>query len=205
MQKWAAEASNPHRLLDADEAAGDAALESLDGVTERSVLGALARHCAALLVDDWLLVLGAGGAGYPGLRDFNGPGAADPIDGAVVVALDRMGSGFAINGGGLPCGDLGEVCFLGAEDLTWTPCGLGHSAFVQWTLAGPVDQFYVDSRWDAWRLDVARLRPDEAIFSYPPPWSAEGRGENVHRASVPLREAWGATRSVAAEMRAELG
>ena len=81
---WAAEAVNPHRVLEAEDADGEAALAALEGVTEWSVLGALARNCAALVVDDWLLVLGAGGAGYPGLRDFNGPDAPDPLSGNLI-------------------------------------------------------------------------------------------------------------------------
>jgi hypothetical protein len=200
VRSWSAGAANPHRLLDAEASAGEAALASLDGITERSVLGALARHCAALVIDDWLVVLGAGGTGYPGLRELNGPDAVDPIDGALVVAVDLMGGGFAINGGGLPCGELGEVCFLAADSLDWMACEFGHSAFVQWALDGPVDQFYADSRWSTWRADVARLQPGQGIFSYPPPYSVQGRGEDVHRRPVPLHEAWGATVSAARQL-----
>ena len=71
VQEWSAEATNTHRLVPAEDAVGAATLDSLDGITEWSALGALARHCAALVVDDWLVVLGAGGNGYPGLREFN--------------------------------------------------------------------------------------------------------------------------------------
>lgn len=197
---WAEEAANPHRLIAADDSTGEATLAALEGVTEWSVLGALARRCGALVVDDWLLVLGAGGGGYPGLRDFNGPDAAEPLDGAIVVALDAMGGGFAVNGGGLSAGERGEVCFLAPDDLDWMPCGMGHSAFVHWALAGPVDELYADLRWSTWREDVAQLRPGQAIFSYPPPWSVEGRGERVQRAPVPLQEAWGVTLQAARQL-----
>jgi hypothetical protein len=108
VQQWAAEATNPHRLLPADDAIGEATLGSLDGITEKSVLGALARHAAAVVVDDWLVILGAGGDGYPGLRDFNE--GEDAIGNAMIAGVDVLGGGFVINGGGLPAGERGEVC-----------------------------------------------------------------------------------------------
>ena len=114
VRSWSEEAGNPHRLLPAEEAAGIATLAALEGVTEWSVLGALARHCAALVVDDWLVVLGAGGGGYPGLREVNT--GEDALGGALIVGLDVMGGGFAINGGGLPRGEEGELCYLAPDD-----------------------------------------------------------------------------------------
>jgi hypothetical protein len=189
VQSWSAEATNAHRLLPADDEAGKATLAALGGVTEWSVLGALARHCAALVVDDWLVVLGAGGDGYPGLRDVNT--GEDALAGALVVGLDVMGGGFAINGGGLPAGEEGELCYLAPDDPAWMECGLGHSAFVGWALSGPVDDFYADLRWPAWREDVAALAPGQALFAYPPPWATEGKGDDVSRKPVPLLEAWG--------------
>ena len=198
VQEWSAEATNPHRLVPAEEAVGAATLDSLEGITEWSALGALARHCAALVVDDWLVVFGAGGSGYPGLREFNaGP---DALDRALIVGVDVMGGGFAINGGGLECGQAGEVCYLGPDTLDWMECGFGHATFVQWALSGDVDQFYEDLRWPDWRSDVAALAPGQGIFSYPPPWSVEGRGADVHRAPVPLLEAWGGVLSAARQI-----
>jgi hypothetical protein len=55
-------------------------------------------------------------------------------------------------------------------------CELGHSAFVRWALNGPLDRFYEGLRWPGWRREAAALSPGQGIFSYPPPWSAEGRG-----------------------------
>ena len=199
IEGWSAEATNPHRLLPAEDAAGIATLDSLEGLTEWSALGALARRCAALVVDDWLVVLGAGGQGYPGLREFNEPGP-DALDGALLVAVDVMGGGFAVNGGRLGCGEAGEVCYLGPDTLEWMECGLGHAAFVQWALSGNTDQFYEDLRWSGWRSDVRALAPGQGIFSFPPPWSAEGRGSDVDRKPVPLLEAWGVVLSTARQI-----
>jgi hypothetical protein len=190
VEDWSREAGNPHALLPADDAAGVAALAGLDQLTEASVLGALARRAAALVVDDWLVVLGAGGDGWPGLADFNGPHAPGRIEGALIAGVDRLGGGFAINGGGLPAGDLGEVCFLGADDLSWLPTGLGHSAFVHWALTGDLQAFYEDVRWPGWREALAELAPGQGIFTYPPLWTAEGRDGEPSRGAVPLTEAW---------------
>jgi hypothetical protein len=187
IQEWLEDAANPHRLLPADDARGEAAL---------AALGGLARNAAALIVDDWLVILGAGGSGYPGLRDF----IADGLDRALLVAVDVMGGGFAINGGGLACGAPGEVCYLGPDTLEWMESGLGHSDFVHWTLNGPIDKFYEALRWSQWRKDVAALEPGQAIYSYPPPWSKEGRGADVHRGPVPLKEAWDAVLSTARQV-----
>jgi hypothetical protein len=190
IEAWSAEATNSHRLLPAEDTVGIATLDSLQGITEWSALGALARRCAALVVDDWLLVLGAGGRGYPGLREFNQPGPS-ALDGALLVGVDVMGGGFAVNGGGLDSAQPGEVCYLAPDTLEWMDCSFGHSAFVHWALSGPIGQFYEDLRWPSWRDDVAVLAPGQGMFSYPPPWTVEGRKPDVHRRAVPLHEAWG--------------
>jgi hypothetical protein len=199
IQAWSAEATTPHVLLPAEEATGIATLDSLPGITEWSALGALARHCAALVVDDWLVVLGAGGMGYPGLREINASGST-ALDRALVVGVDVMGGGFAINGGGLGCGQPGEVCYLGPDTLEWMECGFGHAEFVHWALNGPIDQFYEDLRWPDWRKDVARLAAGQGLLAYPPPWTVEGRGPNVSRKPVPLLEAWGVVLSFAQQL-----
>jgi hypothetical protein len=189
VEAWAAEAANANELLPADDERGAAVLAALDGVTEWSVLGALARRCAALVVDRWLLVLGAGGGGHPGLLDFNQ--GEDALAGALIVGVDALGGGFAVNGGGLPAGEQGEVSYLAPDTLRWEACEMGHSAWVQWTLDGPLDTFYADLRWAGWREQAAVLAPGQGIAAYPPPFAVEGRGADVTRRPVPLREVWG--------------
>jgi hypothetical protein len=145
VQGWMASATNQHEVTLTTPGAGAAILGALDGITERSALGALVLHVEALRVDDWLAVLGAGGNGHPGILDFNGAAANVPaIPGALVVGVDVLGGAFAINGGGLPVGEAGEVCCLGPDSLDWLGCGFGHSAFVSWTLNGAIDRFYTD-------------------------------------------------------------
>ena len=58
VQRWVAQAANDATVLPADPDAGPAALEAL-GVTDRSLLGALAVNTGGLAVDHgWLRVLG---------------------------------------------------------------------------------------------------------------------------------------------------
>ena len=72
LEGWLAEATNAYELTLASPEVGEAALGALHGITERSVLGAMALYVESLRVDDWLVVLGAGGNGHPGISDFNG-------------------------------------------------------------------------------------------------------------------------------------
>jgi hypothetical protein len=189
VREWSREATNRHRLIEADDEAGIRALESLEGVTEWSVLGALARNAQVLVVEDWLFVLGAGGGGWPGIPDFNQ--GEDGIAGALTVAVDALGGTFAINGGDFGCGEPGEVCYFGPDDLEWMACEMGHSAFVRWALGGDVGGFYEDLRWPGWEDQVAKLEPGQGILVMPPPFTKEGREPGVTRSPVPLREARG--------------
>ena len=108
-----------------------------------------------------------------------------------MVGIDRLGGAFAIQGGGLPAGEPGEVCFLAPDDLQWMPCGLGHTAWVRWALGGDVHGFYEELRWPTWGEDVRGLAPGQGLHAHPPPWTVEGRRGEVTRRPVPLLEAYG--------------
>ncbi len=194
VQQWLAAATNAAEALDAPAARGRPTLDALDGVTEQETLGALALHVGGVLVDGWLLVLGAGGDGVPGLRELNGRvgGAHAGLPGALVVAVDRLGGAFAIQAGGLPAGEVGELSYLAPDDLAWMATGLGHSAFVRWALDGDVHGFYEELRWPGWNEDVRPLGPGQGFAAHPPPWTPEGRpGRPVTRRPAPLLEVYG--------------
>lgn len=192
LEAWVPEAGNLVDLVPADEATGRATFDALDGVTDDSMLGALALHAGAIVVDDWLVLLGAGTADVPGLREVNGriDGGLPAIPGALVVAIDRLGGGFAINAGGLPEGEVGEVCYLAPDDLEWMACGFGHGALIDWAFEGDIDGFYADIRWPSWREESAALGAGRGFNAYPPPWADGGDADDVNRAPVPLAEAW---------------
>ncbi len=208
LRDWLEDTGNLVELIEAADADGEAALASLDGAGEETALGAIVRHAAAVTVDDWLVLLGAGAAadGIPGIREINGraEGAVGAIPGALVVAVDRLGGGFALNGGGLPEGDVGEICYLAPDDLEWMACGFGYTALLEWAFDGDVEGFYSDLRWPTWREESAVLRPGQAFIAFPPPWddgnldAADDQGgqaappaHEVTRKAVSLQEAWG--------------
>jgi hypothetical protein len=174
------------RVLTADEARRDVALEALQ-VTTASFLGAVVGECGALLVDHgWLRILGAGAAGLPGVHEANVlAGGPPPL---LVVALDVLGGRFAINGGGLDA-PLGEVCYWGPDTLDWSPIGGGHSAFITWALSEATTEFYSSLRWPGWQEEVSTLAPDSGLSLMPPPFTVEGRETaRASRSPVPISE-----------------
>lgn len=187
------------RLLSADLARRDEALEALQ-VTTDSYLGALAGECGGLLVDyGWLRVLAAGTPALPGLHQ------ATPIDGApppwLDVAWDVMGGRFAINGGGLDA-EVGEVCYWGPDSMDWTGIGGGHSGFVAWALGSGLADFYESLRWDGWEREVADIGLDQGLSVYPPPFALEGRAIGAtNRMPVPIAELHGFYAEIAPQVR----
>lgn len=193
LASWIEEAGNLVDVIPADDLTGRQTFEAFDGIEEGTALGEIARHAGGIVVDDWLLLLGAGSEAVPGLREVNGrmlDGTA-AIPGALVVGIDRLGGGFAINAGGLPEGEVGEVCYLAPDDLTWMACGFGHGALVEWALEGDVDGFYADLRWPSWREEAAALGPSRGFNVFPPPWSDGVDPATIRREPAPLAQVWG--------------
>lgn len=52
VEQWMGQAKNPYRFTPAEPAEGQAVLDALEGISERSPLGALALHSTALVIDD---------------------------------------------------------------------------------------------------------------------------------------------------------
>lgn len=164
-------------------------------VTTRSILGSMAMHAAGISVGHgWLRHLGCGGAGIgDGLREWNaeigGAPLDPPLDRALVVALDVLGGVFAVNGGGLP-GSPGEVFYFVPDTQAWMSLGMGHSAFVEWSLSPNLEPFYGDQRWPGWQDEIAVMDADHAMSFYPPlGYETTSLGERSRR-PVLARELW---------------
>ena len=159
----------------ADADGGARVLETL-GITERSVLGALAVHTGGLCVDNgWLHVLGG-----PRLLDWH-----DRIDDGLIVGYDAVAGFYAVDRA------EGEVRYLAPDTLEWEGTELGHAAWVHWTLTGDVATFYENLRWPGWERETAPLGPDVGLALYPPPFSREGRTiADVKRSPAPMAELW---------------
>ena len=103
VQRWAAQATNDVVVLPGDPEAGPAALETL-GLTDRSVLGALAVNTSGLTIDrGWLRVLGG-----PRLLEWR-----DRLENGYVVGHDVVAGFYAVDK------QEGEVRYLGPDTLEW--------------------------------------------------------------------------------------
>ena len=193
IQKWASAGDNAVEITEAEREDGERALLQLQ-VTTRSVLGALALHAAVVAVDHgWVRVLGAGGRGAPASLIDPVPGSATaPLDleDGLMIANDALGGFFVVNGGGLP-GAPREVLYLAPDTLRWEQTGLGHSDWLRWLLGADLDRYYERTRWAGWQAEVRDLRNDQAIHTYPPLFTKEGRDiAAASRRAVPVGELW---------------
>jgi hypothetical protein len=175
VQRWIARAANPVEVLPVEEKAGRETLEAL-GVTERSVLGALAVHTGGLTVDHgWLRVHGG-----PDLLDWRAR-----LDDGFVVGHDVVAGFFAVTEGD------GEVRYLAPDSLEWEGTEMSHSAWVHWTLTGDLATYYENLRWPGWEAEVAPLPPDTGLTLSPPPFTREGRSiADASRGPTPAAELW---------------
>jgi hypothetical protein len=175
LQRWIAQAGNDVTVLDADAEAAPATLEAL-GVSDRSVLGALAASTGGLKIDHgWLCVLGG-----PGLLEWR-----DKLDSEIVVGHDVVAGFFAVDK------HEGEVRYLAPETLEWTGMEMGHSEWVHWTLAGDLEAFYAHLRWPGWEDESAALGADQGLEIDPPPFTREGRSiAAAGRTAAPMAALW---------------
>jgi hypothetical protein len=163
------------RALPADEQGGARVLEKL-GITERSVLGALAVHTGGLLIDHgWMRVLGG-----PGLLDWQ-----DRHEEGLIVGHDAVAGFYAVDR------QDGEVRYLAPDTLEWEGTEMGHSQWVHWTLTGDLETFYANLRWPGWEKETAPLTIDVGLTLYPPPFTREGHPiAEVKRGPAPTGELW---------------
>ena len=159
VQRWVAQAANDVAVLPGDSDGGPAALEAL-GLTDRSVLGALAVNTCGLTIDHgWLRVLGG-----PRLLEWR-----DRLENGFIVGHDAVAGFYAVDK------QEGEVRYLAPDTLEWMGIEMGHSEWVHWTLAGDVESFYANLRWPGWEAESTALAPDQGFTVDPPPFTREGR------------------------------
>lgn len=175
VKRWIDQATNQVTTHPADADGGARVLETL-GVTERSVLGALAVHTGGFSVDHgWLDVLGG-----PRLLEWH-----DRLEDSLIVGYDAVAGFYAVDR------QEGEVRYLAPDTLEWEGTEMGHAAWVHWTLSGDLAEFYANLRWPGWERETAPLGPDVGLTLYPPPFSREGRSiADVKRSPAPMAELW---------------
>jgi hypothetical protein len=152
----------------------------------------------------WVRVLGAGGPDARSSLIDPVPGSAAvplALEEGLVIAHDALGGFFVVNGGELP-GEPREVLYLAPDTLGWEQTGLGHSAWLRWVLGADLDDFYRGLRWPGWEDEVRDLRVDQAIHTYPPLFTKQGRDTAAaSRRAVPIGELW----SLWLDFREQLG
>jgi Protein of unknown function DUF2625 len=81
------------------------------------------------------------------------------------------------------------VHYFGPDDLGWQDLEQGYAEWLHAMLAGSMTEFYTNLRWPGWEAEVANVRLDEGIHTWPPPWTAEGKNlATVSRRAIPLAE-----------------
>ncbi|MCY9584689.1 DUF2625 domain-containing protein [Paenibacillus alvei] len=163
-------------------------------VSERSYIGAIARHSGGVLVDGgWIKLLGSGNdAVFGDLLSWNGFGddiGIMPLHGACMIAYDLAGGFFALNGGCFES-EGNHVYYFAPDTLEWENTELLYSDFCEWLANGDLALFYRTFRWNGWEKDIAALKRNEAISYFPPLWTEEGSAEHSSRKAVPVADLW---------------
>lgn len=175
--RWADDpAGNRARLLPPEDGIRTETLLRLQ-ITTRSMLGAVAYETGGVAIAEGLVRLlgSAGGRSLIQAADL----AGCPLDGSqpdvIVVADDVLGGLFALNGGRFGAAGQGEVFHLAADDIVWTPLGVGYTDFVAWCLSGDLNQLYGPLA-DLDEYKALPRPPFDATYSfYPCLWTREAK------------------------------
>ncbi|MEK6494503.1 DUF2625 family protein [Myroides odoratimimus] len=178
INEWLNDAVRPIALLPQyNKEIAEEALLQLQ-VTTRSPLGAIVYETGGLLIDNgWIRVLGGGTETLPSSYQWNKGKTIDQnnqSNGYYIVALDVLGGYFCINSGGLG-EDIGKVYYFAPDTLDFESLDISYSDLIYFFIAGNVDQFYQDFRWNTWKEDIAQLPLDQALHIFPPLWTKEGK------------------------------
>jgi hypothetical protein len=147
-------------------------------VTVGSALGAIALHTGGLIIDNWVRLLGGGGA-LPALGEYEEVGK-------MTVGYDLLGGRFALNGTALD-GPPGGLWYWAPDTLEWESIDSTYSGMLEWFLGGALTKFYADCYWPGWRSEAVRAAPWEGITLFPPPFTKEGtKADQVRRKIVDM-------------------
>ncbi|MDD6911540.1 DUF2625 family protein [Actinobacillus minor] len=166
LRDWFTQAKNHYEILVSYPEDAGAALVGMQ-LSTRSPLGAMVYETGGVLIDHgWLRILGSGNEKLPrGLFDWNfgktfKQSGEQPSH--LLVADDAVGGYFAINAGGLGT-EVGKVFYYHPLKKAWQNTNLGYSEFLGWALAGDLNAFYQELRWDNWQSDVEKLQGHQIL------------------------------------------
>jgi hypothetical protein len=194
VREWVAKAVRPVEVLPPSAFREDVLLKTQ--VTTRSPMGAIAFETGGILIDHgWLRVLGSG---HPRLKRTLPGWNENRSKDFYLVADDAAGGFFAINGGAFGA-DVKNLYYFAPDSLRWEPMKIGYSSFLEWVCLGPYEKFCESLRWQGWETDIARITGDRCMMAWPPPFTKEGKQDNVYRSDIPAEEAWGLQMDFAAK------
>ncbi|HGO5855441.1 TPA: DUF2625 family protein [Mannheimia haemolytica] len=166
LRDWFTQAKNHYEILESYPEDAGSALVGMQ-LSTRSPLGAMVYETGGVFIDHgWLRILGSGNEKLPrGLFDWNfgktfKQSGEQPSH--LLVADDAIGGYFAINAGGIGS-DLGKVYYYHPKAKKWENTQLGYSEFLGWALAGDLNHFYQDLRWENWQTDVEKLQGHQVL------------------------------------------
>lgn len=142
------------------------------GISERSSLGTLVNHTGGMSVADGKI------------RHFGGPNQYDlsvklvnnlenrlptQIPGILIVADDVLGGLFGININ-TQIGKVGSILYLPPDSYVWEDLGIGHTAFLEWSIHGDTSLFFKKYAL----LNIPDKIPFYKTMSFTPPlWVAD--------------------------------
>jgi hypothetical protein len=185
-------ARNKYEILPADPAKAKDALYQTQ-VTTRSAMGAIIYFTGGILIDNgWIRILGSGSAklnrSLPGWNKGKTYQNFGDRPGFLLIADDAVGGFFAINGRALG-NDIGKVYYLAPDDLKWESQDMGYTDFINFCLAGKMDEYYSGLRWKNWKGDMSQITGNDGFSIYPFPWTKEGKDiDKDSKKVVPIQE-----------------
>lgn len=150
--------------------------DRLLGITEHATLGTIINHVGGISAANGVIRHFGGNNKFSlSIKCVNQLSDRQPnrFKGVLIVADDIYGGLFGINSS-LPIADPGVMLYLPPDAYCWESLDIGHSAFVQWTMAGDVALFYKTYE----KVPVEKNVPfDKTLDFRPPLWSENVRTE----------------------------
>mgnify|MGYP000213606800 FL=1 len=118
--------------------------EEILGVSEHSSLGTIINHTGGVSVANGRIRHFGGSNQYDlSIKKVNKLEARLPklIPGILLVADDILGGLYGINSG-TKIGKLGSVLYLPPDSYSWEDLGIGHTAFLEWSMNGNTEMFF---------------------------------------------------------------
>lgn len=192
---WVSDAKNPVEILPREKSRAERELFQAQ-VTTQSPLGAVIYETGGIIIDHgWIRILGSGHSRLNrGMMEWNkGKSFKDAGErpSFLLIGDDIVGGFFAINGGGIAPGFLGDLFYFSQEFLNWENLNVGYSDFLLFCFSGDLERFYQRVRWNGWKEEIQDLDGNKGISCYPFLFTEEGKDINkVSRTPVPIEEIW---------------